>query len=369
MSDQTPRTDGELTAAERHESDQLLHAALSGGKLPRWAPAAAGVAAVAVALLLNVVTPVDGVAGTAVVAALLFATIQTVWSFAVEGRRHAVDRLATTAVYTTFIIALVPLVAVLATVVVKGMQIMSSQFLLTSMRNVDPNSFDGGVYHAIVGTLEQVGIAALIGVPLGILTAIYLVEYAPDARSRRLAHLVSFFVDVMTGVPSVVVGLFVYTAFVLTLGMERSGFAASIALMILMLPVVVRSTEEMLRIVPRELREASYALGIPKWRTILKIVLPTAMSGIITGAMLAIARVAGETAPLLLTTFYSNSINWNPFKGPQAALPTYIWDQFTTGTVSAVDRAWGAALVLIVIVMALYLGAKIIARFTGVKRA
>lgn len=368
MSDQTPRTDG-LTDDDRAVSDQLLHAALAGGRLPRWAPAAAAGASVALAWLLNLLTPVDGVAGTVVVAVLLFVVAQTGWSFAVEGRRHAVDRLATTAVYATFVIALVPLVAVLATVVVKGMQIMSKQFLLTSMRNVDPNSFDGGVYHAIVGTLEQVGIAALIGVPLGILTAIYLVEYAPDAKNRRLAHLVSFFVDVMTGVPSVVVGLFVYTAFVLTLGMERSGFAASIALMILMLPVVVRSTEEMLRIVPRDLREASYALGIPKWRTILKVVLPTAMSGIITGAMLAIARVAGETAPLLLTTFFTTSINFNPFKGPQAALPTYIWDQFTTGTVSAVDRAWGAALVLIVLVMALYLGAKIIARFTGVKRA
>jgi phosphate transport system permease protein len=180
---------------------------------------------------------------------------------------------------------------------------------------------------------------------------------------------VSFFVDVMTGVPSVVVGLFVYTAFILTLGMQRSGFAGSIALTILMLPVVVRSTEEMLRIVPRDLREASYALGIPKWRTILKVVLPTAMSGIITGAMLAIARVAGETAPLLLTTFLSQSINFNPFKGPQAALPTFIWDQFTTGNDPSVNRAWGGALVLITLVMLLYLGAKIIARFTGVKRA
>lgn len=369
MSGQTPGSPGSLNDDERTASDQLLHAALAGGKLPRWAPTAVAGAAVVLAVLLNLLTPVDGVAGTLVVGVLVFVIVQTAWSFTVEGRRHAVDRLATTAIYATFVIALVPLVAVLATVIVKGMQIMSTQFLMTSMRNVDPNSYDGGVYHAIVGTLEQVGIAALIGVPLGILTAIYLVEYAPDARRRRLAHLVSFFVDVMTGVPSVVVGLFVYTAFVLTLGMQRSGFAASIALTILMLPVVVRSTEEMLRIVPRDLREASYALGIPKWRTILKVVLPTAMSGIITGAMLAIARVAGETAPLLLTTFFSNSINFNPFKGPQASLPTYIWDQFNTGTNSATDRAWGAALVLIFIVMALYLGAKIIARFTGVKRA
>jgi phosphate transport system permease protein len=367
VSEQTPRTDGSLTPDDRAASDVLLHDALIGGRLPRWSVPAVAAVSLSLAFVLNVLTSVDGVAGTLVVAVLLFVGLQSAWSFTVEGRRHAIDRLATTAIYATFIIALVPLVAVLATVVVKGFEALSVDFLLSSMRNVDPKSTDGGVYHAIIGTLEQVGIAALIGVPIGILTAIYLVEYAPDAKSRRLATSVSFFVDVMTGVPSVVVGLFVYTAFVLTLGMQRSGFAASIALTILMLPVVVRSTEEMLRIVPRELREASYALGIPKWRTIIKIVLPTAMSGIITGSMLAIARVAGETAPLLLTTFFTNSINFNPFKGPQAALPTFIWDQFTTGTNSAVDRAWGAAFVLIVIVMVLYLGAKLIARFTGVK--
>ena len=357
----------DLTARERDESEELLHEALAGGHLPRWSALATAGASIVVAFLLNVLTGIDGVAGTAVVAMLLFLVGQTGWSFVVEGRRHAIDRLATTAVYATFVIAVVPLVAVLGTVLVKGVQVISVEFLTTSMRFATPTSEGGGLYHALIGTLEQVGIAALFGVPLGILTAIYLVEYAPSMRNRRLAHSISFFVDVMTGVPSVVVGLFVYTAFVLTLGLERSGIAASIALTILMLPVVVRSTEEMLRIVPRELREASYALGIPKWRTILKIVLPTAMSGIITGAMLAIARVAGETAPLLLTTFISQSVNTNPFKGPQAALPTFIWDQFTNGTDVSVNRAWGAALVLIVLVMVLYATAKLISRFTGVK--
>jgi phosphate transport system permease protein len=358
-----------LSDDDRSESDVLLRDALSGGRLPRWGVPALGVGSVALALVLNVTTSVAGVAGTLIVAVLIFLAAQTIWSFAVEGRRHSVDRLATTAVYATFLIALAPLIAVLATVIVKGFQVLSAEFLSTSMRNVSPRSEGGGVYHALVGTLQQVGIAALIGVPLGILAAIYLVEYAPSAKSRRLSRAISFFVDVMTGVPSVVVGLFVYTAFVLTLGMQRSGFAASIALTILMLPVIVRSTEEMLRIVPRELREAAYALGIPRWRTILKVVLPTALGGIITGAMLAIARVAGETAPLLLTTFLSQSINNNPFSGPQAALPTFIWDQFTSGTDASVDRAWGGALVLITLVMVLYAGAKTIARFTGVKRA
>jgi phosphate transport system permease protein len=357
-----------LTQHERDESESLLHEALAGGRLPRWGVPAVAVCALALAMLLNVTTSVAGVAGTLIVALLLFLVIQTAWSFRIEGRRHAVDRLATTGVYATFVIALVPLVAVLLTVVVRGVKVISAEFLTTSMRNISPRSEGGGLYHALIGTLEQVAIAALIGVPLGILAAIYLVEYAPSSKSKRLSRSISFFVDVMTGVPSVVVGLFVYTAFVLTLGMQRSGFAASIALTILMLPVIVRSTEEMLRIVPRDLREASYALGIPKWRTILKIVLPTAIAGIITGAMLAIARVAGETAPLLLTTFLSQSINTNPFNGPQAALPTFIWDQFTSATKASVDRAWGGALVLIVLVMLLYGGAKLIARYTGVKK-
>lgn len=365
MSDRTP---AQLSGETRAESDRLLHDALAGGKLPRWAPAAVGIVALALAAVLNLVTFVDGVAGTLVVAALLFGVLQSVWSFVVEGRRHAVDRLATTLVYTTFLLALAPLVAVLLTVIVRGLNALSVDFLLTSMRGVSPREEGGGVYHAIVGTLEQVGIAALIGIPLGVLTAIYLVEYAQQGNSKRLARAVSFFVDVMTGVPSVVVGLFVYTAAILTLGMERSGFAAALALTILMIPVVVRSTEEMLRIVPRDLREASYALGIPKWRTILKVVLPTALSGIITGAMLAVARVAGETAPLLLTTFMSQSINFNPFSGPQAALPLFVWDQFNSGTDASQDRAWAGALVLITIVMILYLAAKLVARFTGVKK-
>ncbi len=171
----------------------------------------------------------------------------------------------------------------------------------------------------------------------------------------------------MTGIPSIIAGLFIFTFWVLTLGFERSGFAASLALTILMIPTVVRATEEMLRIVPNDLREASLALGIPKWKTILKIVIPTALGGIITGVMLAVARVAGETAPLLLTTFLSQSMNWNPFAGPQASLPTFVWDQIASGTNASLDRAWAGALVLILLVMILYLGARIVARFFAPK--
>ncbi len=339
------------------DTQPSTHDSLKGGTLPRWAPGLVGAIAVGGAVALNATTGLAGWFGTTVVGALIFVVLQSIWSFAVEGKRHAVDRLATTAVYSTFVIAIVPLVSVLFTVLVKGLKVMSWDFLTLSMRNISPRSPGGGAGHAIVGTLEQVAIAAAFAIPVGILAAIFLVEYGRG----RLAKAISFFVDVMTGIPSIVAGLFIFTAFVLGLGLERSGFAAALALAILMLPVIIRTTEEMLRIVPNDLREASYALGVPKWRTVLKVVLPTSLAGIVTGAMLAVARVAGETAPLLLTTFLTQSYNNNPFSGPQAALPTFIWDQITSGTPASVDRAWAGALVLITLIMFFYIVAKLLA--------
>ena len=347
----------DLTQREHDESEALLHSALAGGKLPRWAVPAVAVGALLVAMLLNVTTSVDGVAGTLIVAVLLFLVGQTAWSFTVEGRRHAVDRLATTGIYATFLIALAPLVAVLATVIVRGIGVISAEFLTTSMRNISPRSEGGGLYHALIGTLEQVGIAALISVPIGVLTAIYLVEYGKG----RLAKSINFFVDVMTGIPSIVAGMFIFTFWILTLGFPTSGFAGALALSILMIPVVVRSSEEMLRIVPNELREGALALGVPKYTVIARIVVPTAISGLLTGVMLAVARVTGETAPLLLTTFLAQDTNWNPFSDPQASLPTFIWDQISRGTEPALNRAWGGALVLITIVLIFYAVARLLA--------
>jgi phosphate transport system permease protein len=330
---------------------------LAGGSLPRWATPVLLTVSVAAALALNVTTGLAGWFGTTIVAGLIMLIVQSAWSFRVEGRRHAVDRLATTLVYSTFIAAIVPLVSVIWTVLSKGLAVMNWEFLTRSMRNISPRAEGGGLGHAIVGTLEQVGIAAAFAVPIGILAAIYLVEYGGGGLKRWI----SFFVDVMTGIPSIVAGLFIFTAFVLGLGLERSGLAAALSLAILMLPVVIRTTEEMLKIVPNDLREASYALGVPKWRTILRVVLPTALAGIVTGAMLAVARVAGETAPLLLTTFLTQSYNYNAFKGPQASLPLFVWDQITSGTPASVARAWGGALVLITIVMFFYIIAKLLA--------
>jgi phosphate transport system permease protein len=222
----------------------------------------------------------------------------------------------------------------------------------------------GGIYHAIIGSIEQVGLATVIAAPIGVLTAIYLVEYGRGG----LARSVTFFVDVMTGIPSIVAGLFILSL-MLIFDMEPFGFAGSLALAILMMPIVVRSTEEMLKLVSNELREASLALGVPKWRTILKVVLPTSIGGITTGIMLAVARIAGETAPVLLLVFGNRFINNNPFDGAQQSLPLYIYQQYanSAGANAAYDRAWAASLTLIAFVMILNLVARAIARWKAPK--
>lgn len=272
--------------------------------------------------------------------------------------RRLKDKLALILVTLAFLVAVAPLVSVLWMLVTNGARRFDMDFFTHSMRNVGPLDDYGGAYHAILGTVEQVGIAAVIAIPVGLLTAVYLVEYGAGGR---LARVISFFVDVMTGVPSIVAGLFVLAFWVLGLGMGFSGFAGAMSLSILMMPVVVRSAEEMLRLVPNELREASLALGVPKWRTIISIVLPTAFTGIITGVVLAIARVMGETAPLLLTVFGIDSINPNAFKGPQEALPLFVFQQAGKPNQPAIDRAWTAALTLILIIMLLNLVARLLA--------
>ncbi|MEU7838526.1 MULTISPECIES: phosphate ABC transporter permease PstA [unclassified Nonomuraea] len=279
--------------------------------------------------------------------------------------RRIKDRVVQGLVYLAFALAVVPLVSVLWLVIKNGLGRFDLDFLTHSMRNIGARDAGGGAYHAIIGTLEQVLLASIISVPIGLLTAIYLVEYG---NGGRLSRYISFFVDVMTGVPSVVAGLFILAFWVLFLGQPFSGFAGALALSILMMPTVVRSAEEMLRLVPNDLREASYALGVAKWRTIMKVVLPTALTGIITGVMLAVARVAGETAPLLLTVFFTDSINNDPFSGPQMGLPLFVFDQAGRPNDTAVDRAWTGALTLILIVMLLNLVARLIARWRAPAR-
>ncbi|HLV72952.1 phosphate ABC transporter membrane protein 2 (PhoT family) [Actinomadura hallensis] len=278
--------------------------------------------------------------------------------------RKVKDRAVQGLVYLAFALAVVPLVSVLWTVLVNGLERLDLTFFQFSMNAVSGSDPGGGAYHAIVGTLQQVLICSLIAVPLSVLTAIYLVEYAGNGR---LGKIISFTVDVMMGIPSIVAGLFVLALWLLTFGFDFSGFAGALSLTILMIPTVTRSAEEMLKLVPNDLREASYALGVPRWRTVLFVVLPTAMTGMVTGVMLAVARVMGETAPLLLTIFFTKAINNDPFNGPQASLPTFIWEQAADPNQNSIDRAWTGALVLIAIIMLLNLLARLVARRTAAK--
>jgi len=282
-----------------------------------------------------------------------------------SGSRVLKDRIATVLVYLAFALAMVPLIWIMWTVVANGWDLLLSAGWWThSQRNILPEQVGGGAYHAIYGTVVQAIICAVIAVPLGVFTAIYLVEYGRG----RLARVVSFMVDILTGIPSIVAALFVYALWVTTFHLTRMGFAVSLALVLLMVPVVVRSTEEMLKLVPNELREASYALGVPKWKTIARIVLPTALGGIVTGVMLGLARVMGETAPLLILVQYAPGINTSLVDGPMAALPTMIRDAFGQPEAPAVQRMWAAALTLIVIVLLLNIAGRFVARFSGVRK-
>ncbi len=331
--------------------------------LPRRAMSAAFLVAgvVSVALIVSGLNPVAVV----LLAAAVATAVVVGWSAAVEGSRKAKDRFVTCFVVGAFLLAMLPLVSLVWTVVDKGLHRLDAAFFGQSMLGIlGPG---GGAYHAIIGTLIITAITTVISVPIGLLTAIYLVEYGRG----RLAKAVTFLVDVMTGIPSIVAGLFAYALFVLFFGPGvRMGFAGAVALSVLMVPVVVRSAEEVLRLVPNELREASYALGVPKWRTIVRVVLPTAVAGLGTGVTLAIARVIGETAPLLVTVGITNATNTNPFSGRMATLPVFAYYQLTQPGVppqNGIDRAWTAAFVLIAIVLVLNLVARLIGRLFAPK--
>jgi phosphate transport system permease protein len=274
--------------------------------------------------------------------------------------RKIKNNVATTLFAAAFALAAVPLVWVLFTVVERGFTAVIRQGWWTrSLAGVLPDQFAGGVYHAIYGTVVQAGIAALLSVPLGIMAAIYLVEYGRGT----FAKVTTFMVDILAGVPSIVAALFIFALWISTLGFKQSAFAVSLALVLLMLPVVVRNTEEMLKLVPDELREASYALGIPKWKTILRVVVPTALPGIISGLLLALARVMGETAPVLVLVGYARSINFNALDGNMASLPLLIYTELTNPEAAGRARVWGAALTLILIVGALYVAAAFVNRY------
>jgi len=280
--------------------------------------------------------------------------------FALSPARKRKDRLAQGLILAGTAIALVPLVLIIYYLLHKGLGAWSSSFFTT-----DPtgNTFFGGssiggIKSAILGTIEIVALASAISVPIGIGVAIWLVEYG---RSSWFANTVRFFVDVLTGVPSIVFGLFVYIVLVVGTGSTYAGYKGSIALALLMLPVVIRSAEVILLLVPAALRESALALGAPRWRVIFNIVLPTALPGMVTGVLLAVARAAGETAPLLFTAAATLKTSFD-LGGFMNSLPVQIYKDVTSPTTAVVNRAWGAALTLVVMILLLNLIARLIAR-------
>jgi phosphate transport system permease protein len=358
---------------------QRRQSQLTRGKLPSYAVWVVLAASVVLGAALSSLIGFS-VVGWAVISAIVFVLAATLVTAVGEGERKAKDGFVTYLVYGAFLLALLPLVSVLWTVLERGVPGLSYNFFFTSMNGItgavdnqaleDGTPILGGAYHAVLGTLQITFWATLISVPIGMLTAVYLVEYG---AGKNLTKAITFFVDVMTGIPSIVAGLFAAALFAILLGPgTRMGFVAAVALSVLMIPVVVRSTEEMLKIVPNELREASYALGVRKWRTITKVVVPTAISGIASGVTLAIARVIGETAPILVTAGFATSINVNVFSGWMSSLPTFIYYQILTPTSPtspdpSTQRAWAAALLLIAMVMVLNLAARAVARMFAPK--
>jgi len=276
-----------------------------------------------------------------------------------DTRRRIVNIVMTALIAAAFALAMIPLFSLVFEVATRGIPGLSAEFFTADARGVVGG---GGAAHAIMGTLVITGVAALISVPIGIMAAIYLNEYG----TGRLRRALTFFVDVMTGIPSIVAGLFAYALFEIFFGPGiRLGVMGSVALSVLMIPIVIRSAEEVLKIVPDHLREAAYALGTPKWKTITKIVLPTAFAGLVTGVMIAIARIVGETAPLLVTTGVVDSMNTDPFNGRMQNLAVYAYNEYRSPGVmkqAAYDKAWAAALTLIAIVMILNVAARLVYR-------
>lgn len=356
------------TKAPSAASSASTPLALTSGQLPRY---------VEPAMLVGVAVLVAGVQfliggfhlpSWLILSALLYLVAIAIGSSIVESRRKAVDRVVRGLVTAAFLLAVAPLISTLWTVVSKGLAVVNWNFITqTGGSAFDPDTLavvaTPGALQAIVGTLIITGIAALISVPIGVLAAVYLVEYALPTNPLR--RTITFLVDVMTGIPSIVAGLFAFSFFALIVGPKAfSGFSASIALCVLMIPIVIRSTEEMLRLVPADLREASLALGVPRSATIVKVVLRTAASGIITGVVLAVARVVGETAPIFIAASFTDNFNSNPFDGPMQTLPVmaYTAYSFPGQDIDASQaQAWGAAFLLVVLVVIFNLIARIVA--------
>lgn len=302
-------------------------------------------------------TQLSGVAGYWLCWFLCFLAIYWGAEYLLNGRLVASDRLIAVLVTAGALALIVPLVMIISYLFIRGYHYLTVSFLTHDQRSAAELGGIGnaGIAHAIVGTIEQVAFAMLLGVPVAILTAIYLNEVG-----GRLTRTVRIIVTAMSGLPSIVAGIFIYAVWIVQFHNDWSGFAGALALSVMLLPSVTRTTEEVLKVVPSGLREASMAMGAPDWRTTFSVVLPTARRGIVTAVLLGVARAVGETAPLIVTIFGSNVINWNLFHGPQEALPLFIWTNLKSPLAKNIDEAWTAALVLVIMVLVLFTLARIL---------
>jgi phosphate transport system permease protein len=280
--------------------------------------------------------------------------------FAVTPARRRKDTIARGAILAATILALIPLALILYYLLSKGLSAWSWSFFTTDPtgNTFFKSSSIGGIKSALLGTIEMVALASAIAIPIGVAVAIWLVEYG---KNSWFANAVRFFVDVLTGVPTILFGLFVYIVLIVGTGSSYAGYKGSIALALLMLPIVIRSAEVILMLVPAGLRESALALGAPRWKVIFSVVLPTALPGMVTGVLLAVARAAGETAPLLFTAAATNKTNFNLGQFTNS-LPVQIYKDVTSPTTAVVNRAWGAALALVVLILLLNLIARLISR-------
>lgn len=376
---------------EEHEKARPDSAQYSERRLPTYHLLFTGVASAILGALVLFVLDAFSLFALVFVGFLIHLVVAYVYSRVREGRRWAMDRLMTLVITGAFVLAMFPLVSLLWEVARRGAKrFFSPGFLTSDQLGVYGGMVDGGIMHAIVGTLMVTLGATLISVPIGFFTSIFLVEYASQGPLKLLSRGITFLVDVMTGIPSIVAGLFGLALFTIISGDPgmRTGLMGSVALSVLMIPTVVRSSEEMLRLVPLDLREAAYALGTPKWLTIVNVVLRTAIAGLATSVTLAIARVIGETAPLLLTVGAVRTLNADLFDGRMQTLPTYINTMYKQGTAPCpkdtmknpstglehacsetvnFDNAWAAALTLIIIVMLLNIIARVISYYFSPK--
>jgi phosphate transport system permease protein len=309
----------------------------------------------AVALVFRTLLHWQGFMSTAVAWYIAAMALMSVLMRSSRGALAAADRIVTALVWSVGVLACALLAWLLGFVIVKGVGQLSWSFFFDDFGKTAALDKGGGIRHALIGTVEQVGLATVIAVPIAVMTAVYLNEVR-----GRLAPVVRFIVDAMSGLPSIVAGLLVYTVWILSLRQGYSGFACSLALVVLMLPTVTRTAEEILRTVPGHLREASLALGATRWRTVLQVVLPTARAGLLTAVILGIARAAGETAPAILTTFGSSTTNTNPFSEPQANLPLTVYQLIRSGNKVQLQRAYAGAFVLILLVLVAFAAARII---------